>query len=97
MQLLHSAVLSDSKPSRKTLQVASTTSSRASVVRSVGIVKSASGLAAAMRRPVLRALKGRIFRSDLCGVSPLCGMNESYDPWDRRETLVMPVRLRAAR
>jgi hypothetical protein len=59
--------------------------------------KKLKGLAPALKRLVEKALKGRIFRSDLCGVSPLCAMNEPYDPWDRREALVRPVRFRAAR
>ena len=54
------------------------------------------GLAPKMKALVEKALKGRFYRSDLCGGSPLCSMNEAYDPWDRNEPLVHPVELRFA-
>lgn len=45
-------------------------------------------LGSTLKSPVERSLKDRVFRSDYCGVSPLCNANESYDPWDAREPQV---------
>jgi hypothetical protein len=35
-----------------------------------------------LRKELESGLKGKVFRSDLCGVSPLCHANEPYDPWE---------------
>lgn len=45
------------------------------------------GLAPALRRQIEKVLRGRMFRSDRCGVSPLCHANEAYDPWDLTDPL----------
>lgn len=45
------------------------------------------GMATALRRQIERVFRGRMYRSDRCGVSPLCGMNEAYDPWDLTDPL----------
>jgi hypothetical protein len=45
------------------------------------------GMATALRRQIEKVFRGRMYRSERCGVSPLCHMNEAYDPWDRRDPL----------
>jgi hypothetical protein len=39
------------------------------------------------RQSVVKTLRNRIFESFPCGQSPLCGMNEAYDPWDLRDPI----------
>lgn len=43
------------------------------------------GLARMLRRAVAGALNPRMFAAAECGDLPLCGLNEPYDPWDRRD------------
>jgi hypothetical protein len=56
---------------------------RAVVARFPG--KRLHGVAPALKLQLEKAFRGRIFRSESCGQSPLCGMNEAYDPWDMRD------------
>lgn len=42
------------------------------------------GLARLLRRQFEKMLRTRLFRSDYCGESPLCAVNERIDPWSRR-------------
>lgn len=44
-------------------------------------------LAGLFRQSVVKTLRNRIFESLHCGQSPLCGMNETYDPWDLRDPI----------
>jgi hypothetical protein len=39
------------------------------------------------RQSVVKSLRNRVFESFPCGQSPLCGMNETYDPWDLRDPI----------
>lgn len=41
------------------------------------------GLAPLLRRQIEKSLRCRLFRSDVCGESPLCAVNERLDPWMR--------------
>lgn len=45
------------------------------------------GMAPALRRGIERTFRGKMYRSDRCGVSPLCHANEAYDPWDLADPL----------
>jgi hypothetical protein len=40
-----------------------------------------------LRRAIAKTLRNRVFESFPCGQSPLCGMNEPYDPWDLRDPI----------
>ena len=42
------------------------------------------GLARMLRRQFERSLQSRLFKSDFCGESPLCAVNERVDPWSRQ-------------
>lgn len=42
------------------------------------------GIARTLRRRFEMTLRTRLFRSDHCGESPLCAVNERIDPWTRR-------------
>lgn len=42
------------------------------------------------RKRIDRSLGRRIFRSEACGNTELCHMNEPYDPWDMREPVNRP-------
>lgn len=42
------------------------------------------GIARTLRRKFEKTLRTRFFRSDYCGESPLCAVNERIDPWTRR-------------
>jgi hypothetical protein len=42
------------------------------------------GIARTLRRKFEKTLRTRLFRSDYCGESPLCAVNERIDPWSRR-------------
>jgi hypothetical protein len=41
------------------------------------------GLARTLRRQLEKSLQARLFKSDFCGESPLCAVNERIDPWSR--------------
>lgn len=43
------------------------------------------GLASVLRRQIEKGLHGRIFKSEPCGGTPLCAVNDPYDPWDLRD------------
>ena len=58
---------------------------RATVARYPG--RRLPGMATALRRQIEKVFRGRMYRSDRCGVSPLCHMNEAYDPWDLSDPL----------
>ena len=45
------------------------------------------GMATALRRQIEKVFRGRMYRSDRCGVSPLCHANEAYDAWDLTDPL----------
>ncbi len=45
------------------------------------------GLTGELQRHVARAFRGRTGRIERCGNTALCGCNDVYDPWDRREPL----------
>jgi len=47
--------------------------------------QSPEDLSKLFRYAVTATLRNRIFESSPCGQSPLCGMNEPYDPWDLRD------------
>lgn len=42
------------------------------------------GIASTLSRMFGKKLRTRLFRSDYCGDSPLCAVNERIDPWSRR-------------
>jgi hypothetical protein len=42
------------------------------------------GIARTLRRRFETTLRTRLFKSDYCGESPLCAVNERIDPWTRR-------------
>jgi len=48
---------------------------------------SPEALSIRFRSAVVKTLRNRVFESFPCGPSPLCGMNEPYDPWDLRDPI----------
>lgn len=45
------------------------------------------GIARLLRRQYERILQGRLTPSEVCGHTPLCAVNEPYDPWDLRDPI----------
>ncbi|MBI4564605.1 MAG: hypothetical protein HY716_07940 [Planctomycetes bacterium] len=45
------------------------------------------GLARLLRREIEKILRGRVYRSEVCGELAICQQNEPYDPWDLRDPI----------
>lgn len=53
------------------------------------------GLARFLRRQIEKILRDKVAGSEPCGHLPLCGVNEPYDAWDRRDEINLLVRKHA--